>query len=158
VASDATNISVREVLAKFDTDFAPVAQAAENGEFALWVGSGISRQAPNLGDLIEHAFEFLRRKAIDPPTQAAFTLSLDEAVKLAGLDPAKLRLQYTAPFASWAEKGQIVTALWDQYSDLLDIRIVGERGDYILWDAIDIRTAFAHPRPPAATHLASGSS
>ena len=43
---DATNISVREVLAKFDTEFASVARAAENGEFALWVGSGISRQAP----------------------------------------------------------------------------------------------------------------
>jgi hypothetical protein len=156
VAPDATNISVREVLAKFDTDFAPVAQAAENGEFALWVGSGISQQAPNLGDLIERAFEFLRQKAIDPPTQAAFTLSLDEAVKLTGLDPAKLQPQYTTPFASWAEKAQIVTALWDQYSDLLDIRIVGERGDYILWDAIDIRTVFAHPRPPAATHLCIG--
>lgn len=156
MAPDATNISVREVLAKFDTDFAPVAQAAENGEFALWVGSGISRQAPNLGNLIERAFEFLRQKAIDPPTQAAFTLALDEAVKLAGLDPAKLRPQYAAPFASWAEKAQIVKALWDQYSDLLDIRIVGERGDFILWDAIDIRTAFAHPRPPAATHLCIG--
>jgi hypothetical protein len=156
VAPDATNISVREVLAKFDTDFAPVAQAAENGEFALWVGSGISQQAPNLGDLIERAFEFLRQKAIDPPTQAAFTPSLDKAVKLAELDPAKLRPQYTDPFASWAEKGQIVTALWKKYSDLLDIRILGERGDYILWDAIDIRTAFAHPGPPAATHLCIG--
>ena len=104
MAPDATNISVREVLAKFDTEFASVARAAENGEFALWVGSGISRQAPNLGDLIEHAFEFLRQKAIDPPTQAVFTLSLDEAVKLAGLDPVKVRHQYTAPFASWAEK------------------------------------------------------
>jgi hypothetical protein len=156
VAPDATNISVREVLAKFDTDFAAVAQAAENGEFALWVGSGISRQAPNLGELIERAFEFLRLKAIDPPTQAAFARSLEEAVTLAGLDPAKLRAQFTSPFASWAEKDQIVKALWDKYSDLLDIRIVGERGDFILWDAIDIRAAFAHPKPPSATHLCIG--
>jgi len=156
VPPDATNISVREVLAKFDTEFASVARAAENGEFALWVGSGISRQAPNLGDLIERAFEFLRQRAIDPPTQAAFTRSLDEAVTLAGLDPAMLQPQYMIPFASWAEKGQIVKALWDQYSDLLDIRIVGQRGDFILWDAIDIRTAFAHPKPPAATHLCIG--
>ena len=35
MAPDATNISVREVLAKFDTDFAPIAQAAENGDRAL---------------------------------------------------------------------------------------------------------------------------
>jgi hypothetical protein len=156
VAPDATNISVREVLAKLDTEFASVAQAAENGEFALWVGSGISRQAPNLGDLIERAFEFLRQKAIDPPTQAAFTLALDEAVTLAGLNPANLRPQYANPFATWAEMGQIVKALWDQYSDLLDIRILGERGDFILWEAIDVRTAFAHPKPPSATHLCVG--
>lgn len=156
MAPDATNISVREVLAKFDTEFASVAQAAENGEFALWVGSGISRQAPNLGDLIERAFEYLRQKALDPLTHAAFTRALDEAVTLAGLDPVKLRSQYSVPFASWPEKEEIVKALWDQYSELLDIRVIGERGDFILWEAIDIRTAFAHPKPPAATHLCIG--
>ena len=49
----ANEITVREVLAKIEAEFAPVADAVENGEFALWVGSGISRQAPNLGNLIE---------------------------------------------------------------------------------------------------------
>jgi hypothetical protein len=47
------------VLAEFEAKFAPVADAVENGEFALWVGSGISRQAPNLGDLIERAFDYI---------------------------------------------------------------------------------------------------
>jgi len=53
------------ILAKFDNEFVSIAQAAENGEFALWVGSGISRQAPDLGKLIERAFEYLRQKTID---------------------------------------------------------------------------------------------
>jgi hypothetical protein len=53
----ANQISVREVLAKFEAEFASVAKAVANGEFALWVGSGISRQAPNLGNLIERAFD-----------------------------------------------------------------------------------------------------
>ena len=156
MAPDATHISVREVLAKFDTDLASIALAAENGEFALWVGSGISRQAPDLGNLIERAFEYLRQKALDPHVGTAFTRALDEAVTLAGLDPAKLRPQYSAPFSGWPEKDEIVKKLWDQYSDLLDIRIIGERGDFMLWDAIDIRTAFAHPNLPAATHLCIG--
>ena len=52
LAPTANEISVREVLAKFETEFALVANAVENGEFALWVGSGISREAPNLGNLI----------------------------------------------------------------------------------------------------------
>jgi hypothetical protein len=154
--SDATKISVREVLGQFDSEFASIAQAAENGEFALWVGSGISRQAPNLGSLIARAFEYLRQKTLDPISQAAFSKALDEAVTLAGLDPAKLRPQYSVPFATWPEKDEIVNGLWDKYSDLLDIRIIGERGDFILWDAIDIRAAFGHPSPPAATHLCIG--
>jgi hypothetical protein len=153
---DATTISVREVLAKFDTEFAAIALAAENGEFALWVGSGISRQAPNLGSLIGRAFDYLQQRTLEPPTRIAFTRALDEAVTLAGLDPIGLRPQYAIPFASWPEKDEIVKKLWNQYSDLLDIRIVGEPGDFILWDAIDIRTAFAHPGPPAATHLCIG--
>lgn len=156
MAPDATEISVREVLAKFDTEFASVAQAAENGEFALWVGSGISRQAPNLGNLIERAVEYLRQRALDPLIQAAFIRALDEAVSLAGLDPVKLRPQYSVPFAGWPEKDEIIEKLWDQYSDLLDIRIIGERGDFMLWDAIDIRSAFDRPVLPSATHLCIG--
>lgn len=150
---DATHISVREVLAKFDADFASTAQAAENGEFALWVGSGISRQAPSLGGLIERAFEFLRQRAIDPADAAEFAPTLDEAVTLAGFDPAKLQPQYGTAFETWPEKKDIVDKLWNQYSDLLDIRVTGKPSDYILWDAIDIRAAFSASGPPAATHL-----
>lgn len=153
VTPDANNISVREVLGEFDAEFKSIAQAAGNGEFALWVGSGISRNAPDLGNLIELAFEYLRQKAVDPPSQKAFTRALDEAVTLAGFDPVKLRLQYSVPFTDWYEKDEIVTELWNRYSDLLDIRIIGERGDFVLWDAIDVRSAFANLGPPAATHL-----
>jgi len=156
VAPDATKISVREVLAKFDNEFASIAQALENGEFALWLGSGISRQAPDLGHLIERAFEYLRQRALDPVTRAVFTTALDEAVTLAGLDPVKLLPKYSVPFATWPEKDEIIKRLWDQYSNLLDIRIIGERGDFVLWEAIDIRSAFAHANPPAATHLCIG--
>ena len=72
LAPAADQISVREVLAKFQTELATVARAVENGEFALWVGSGISRNAPDLGDLIKRALEFLRARAIQPET-AEFT-------------------------------------------------------------------------------------
>ncbi len=60
LAPNATQISVQEVVAKLETDFAAVTHAVENGEFALWVGSGISRRAPDLGMLIERAIEYLR--------------------------------------------------------------------------------------------------
>jgi hypothetical protein len=75
----ANEISVREVLAKFEAAFATDANSVENGEFALWVGSGISRQAPNLGNLIERAFDYIRKRAIDPATAPAYLPALEEA-------------------------------------------------------------------------------
>ena len=53
LAPCANTISVRQVLEKLEADFSPMAAAVQEGEFALWVGSGISRKAPSLGDLIE---------------------------------------------------------------------------------------------------------
>jgi hypothetical protein len=79
--------------------------------------------------------------------------ALDEAVQKAVFDPAKLRGQYVTPFDTWSEKADIVNALWNCYSDLLDIRIKKQPNDFILWEAIDVRAAFADYHPPAATHL-----
>jgi hypothetical protein len=149
----ANEITVREVLAKFEAEFARVADAVENGEFALWVGSGISRQAPNLGDLIERAFDYIRERAIDPASAAAYMPGLEEALVLAEVEPARVRAQYGQPLAVWPEHDAIIGRLWTKYSRVLDIRIAGTDVDFILWEAIDIRQAFEHPAPPAAEHL-----
>lgn len=149
----ADEITVRELLARLEADFAPVALAVENGEFALWVGSGISRQAPNLGNLIERAFESIRERAIAPATAAAYMPALEEALGFAEVEPATIQARYAEPFADWPQHDAIIERLWTKYSRLLDIRIAGTAPDSILWDLIDIRQAFAHPAPPAAEHL-----
>ncbi|MBZ9738373.1 SIR2 family protein [Mesorhizobium sp. CO1-1-4] len=153
LAPTANQISVREVLDKFEAEFAPVAQAVENGEFALWVGSGISRQAPSLGMLIERAFDYLRERANDPASAADFTPALEEALALAEIDSAAVRPQYAQPLATWPEHDAIIDRLWTKYSRVLDIRVPGRDADFILWEAVDIRTAFERPAPPAAEHL-----
>lgn len=153
VSPKANEITVREVLAKFETEFASVANAVENGEFALWVGSGISRQAPNLGNLIERAFDYIREKAIDAATTAAFMPALEEVLRLAEVVPVQVQAQYGQPLAEWQEHHAIIDRLWEKYSRVLDLRIAGTPVDFILWDAIDIRQAFAQPAPPAAEHL-----
>ncbi|MGA3952007.1 SIR2 family protein [Ralstonia nicotianae] len=153
VTPTANEITVREVLEKFEAEFAPVADAVENGEFALWVGSGISRQAPNLGNLIERAFDYIRERATDPATTAAFMPALEEALRLAEVEPAHVHAQYGRPLVVWPERAAIIDRLWNKYSRVLDIRIAGTDADFILWDAIDIRQAFEHPAPPAAEHL-----
>ncbi|MGA8528380.1 MAG: hypothetical protein WB622_01615, partial [Acidobacteriaceae bacterium] len=132
MATFAANVSVRDVLVSLEAEFASISAAIANGEFALWLGSGISGQAPSLGGLIERAVEFLRQKAIDPPTAAAFTASLERVLALAKQDPPTLQHQYNQPFGMWPQKNAIVGELWNQYSDLLDIRIAGEADDYIL--------------------------
>lgn len=153
LAPTANDISVREVLAKFETEFAAVAHAVENGEFALWVGSGISRQAPNLGHLIERAFDFIRERAIDPGTAAAYLPALEEVLVLAEVAPSIVQSQYHEPLAGWPEHEAIINRLWNRYSRVLDVRIPGTSADFILWDAIDIRRAFENPARPAAEHL-----
>ena len=150
LTTTANEITVREVLAKFESEFARVADAVENGEFALWVGSGISTQAPNLGYLIERAFDYIRERAIDPAKAAAYMPALQEALGLAEVEPARVQAQYRQPLAVWPEHDAIIDRLWTKYSRVLDIRIAGTDADFILWDAIDIRRVFEHP---AAEHL-----
>lgn len=149
----ATDITVREVLAKLDAEFATTARALANGEFALWVGSGISRKAPNLGDLIAVALEHLRARAIDPATESEYMPALDEALALAGTARATLGGELHVSVHGWTMRDAIVGALWNRYSHVLDIRLPSRSSDFILWEAIDIRSKFAHPVPPAAQHL-----
>ena len=149
----ATEISVREVLAKFSAEFASMACAVENGEFALWVGSGISQQAPNLGDLIEQAFDYIRARAICRATAAAYSPALEEALSLAEIDPDNVQAHYSQPLAEWPEHDAIINRLWTKYSRVLDIRVPGTDSDFVLWEAINIRKAFEHPAAPAAEHL-----
>lgn len=155
MALDATaeQITVQEVLAKFEGEFAPVARGVENAEFALWVGSGISRRAPNLGNLIEQAFDYIRERAIAPATATAFVPALEEALALAEVEPASVAAQYGQPLAAWPQHDAIIDRLWTKYSRVLDIRIAGKDADFVLWEAIDVRRAFEHPAPPAAEHL-----
>jgi hypothetical protein len=150
----ATDITVLETLHKLDNEFAAMATAIENGEFALWIGSGISRQVPGLGGLIARAIEFIRQKAHDPATRAEFEPALLEAMKVAGLNAGTVQPHFGSAFDTWPMRETIIEGLWTKYSELLDIRIPNEAEDYMLWEAVDIRAAFATPNPPAATHLA----
>jgi hypothetical protein len=141
----ATTISVLDTLHKLDNDFGAMAAALENGEFALWVGSGISRNAPSLGTLVTHALEFLRRNALDSSTATKFKPAFVSALKLGGVELTDVEAQLVEPFAQWPNYVVIRDTLWNKYSELLDIRIPGEPNDFMLWNAVDVREAFSHP-------------
>ena len=110
----ASQKTVREVLAEFDGSFAVVARAIEDGGFALWVGSGISRQAPNLGDLIEKAFDYIRERAIVAATATAYMPAFQEALTLAEVIPASVESRFSQPVAQWPEHDVIINKLWNK--------------------------------------------
>lgn len=149
----AAAVTVLETLHKLDGDFGAMATAVENGEFALWVGSGISRKAPSLGGIIIRALEHLRQRAMDPATQAKFEPAFLAALKLSEIGAPDLH--FHDEFTAWPDdvREKIVNALWNKYSKLLDIRIKHEKDDYLLWDAVDVRDAFKNPASPACEHL-----
>jgi SIR2-like domain len=151
----ATNATVLEVLGKLDGAFAGMAKAFGNAEFALWVGSGISRRAPSLGGIIGRALEFLRQKAIGPDTHALFDPALRSALGHSGLAAAGAESYFGQPLAAWPPevRDPFINGLWKNYSKLLNVRIEGTAEDYILWDAVDVREAFSNPPPPACEHL-----
>ena len=150
---DATTISVLDTLHKLDDDFGAMAVAFENGEFALWVGSGISRKAPNLGVLVTRAIEFLRQMAVDATTSVKFRPALTRALRLAGVEIADVEPHIKENFPGWPNYLQIRDALSNKYSELLDVRVPGEPNDFMLWDAVDVREAFGRPAAPACEHL-----
>ena len=150
---NATTISVQQTLDLLDNDFSRMAQAFANGEFALWVGSGISRKAPGLKQLIARALEHLRAKVADPTTRPKFEAAFDEALRLGNVNLANLGPRLTQQFRTWPDCDQIEQTINDKYSELLDIRIEGEPVDYMLWEAVNIRDAFYPPHPPTCEHL-----
>jgi hypothetical protein len=149
----ADEISVAEVLKRFEQDFATFSRAVENGEFAFWIGSGISRNAPNLGHLLSKAAEFLREKALAEGGNGKFSSTLRELLEISGFGPELLDANVHEQFSKWPDQKAIVDGLWNKYSEVLDLRVPYEASDYILWNAIEIRAAFEAPPSPAIEHL-----
>lgn len=153
----ATDISVLEVVEKFDTaPFQVVANAVANGEFSFWVGSGISRNAPSLGGLIDRAIEFIRIRAMNAATESVFMPVLEEVLVLARVEKSAVAANLGVPFVDWPLSDAIRDELWTKYSELLDIRVQDEEADYVLWDAVGIREAFTAPPLPDAPHVCIG--
>ncbi len=149
----AHEITVPQILQLLDGDFSSFAEAASNGEFSFWIGSGISRNAPNLGDLLESCVEYLRRKFEAECGHGVYSDALSEVMEISGYQNEPWTDWISAPFCDWPKKNEIISNLWNKYSDVLDVRIQGQPEDFILWDAINIREAFRNPKPPAAEHL-----
>jgi hypothetical protein len=136
--------------------FPAVTAAICDGEFALWVGSGISRlKAPDVGRLITALIEHMRTTcdrsdATDPLLTTLKTILVGSA----GLAEAEFTaLPLDQPFPTWPQRAAIISALWNKYSALLNLRPAGKDRDYMLWEAVDVRAQYGHLDDPDTKHL-----
>src|SRR6266852_2036129 len=86
----AATISVRETLDLLDGSFLALAQGVGQGRYALWLGSGISRdRVPDLKGVIKKILSYLRDRINPADPNCRFLIALKEILKLAELSSAE---------------------------------------------------------------------
>ncbi len=153
---NAATITVPETLALLDGSFATVSRGVAEDRYVLWLGSGISfGRVDGLRQVIAKVLEFLRARTTPGDPTCRFGRALRAALDHAPLTATEnARVDLTQPFAAWPDHNDIVDRLCNNYARLLDINVDGEPDDYLLWEAVDIRSTFADPaKPPDVEHL-----
>lgn len=155
-ATDAATISVAQVLDLLDGPFRSFATGLYRQRYALWLGSGISRdRVPGLPELVLRVVEHLRSRADFTNESCAFARAFWASLHLASLSPLeKPGIDPSSPVESWAIADVISTRLTGAYADLLNIRVEGEPPDYLLWNALDVVGVYAaEDLEPDCEHL-----
>lgn len=144
-----------ETLALLDDKFEAVADAIENGTYALWLGSGISKErVADLTGVVKRVLSFLQSNIDPADADCAFRKGLEEALELGDLTPTeRASIDVSSPTHSWPIGDRLSDKLVWKYADLLDIRIPGEPDDFLLWAAVDVRATYPPSARPDCEHL-----
>lgn len=150
----AASISVKETLAFFDGKFAGLSKGVAQGEYAFWLGSGISRdRVIGLDGVLAKLIEFLRTRAT-AAANCGYRLALEKIIAMASPSAEeRAAIDLSQPSSTWASLQDILKRLWNQYSAVLSVEIPGEKLDYLLWVGLDFPNTFA-AQPADAEHLA----
>lgn len=148
---NAATITVREALQLLDAQFADFAAGVNEGEYALWLGSGISRgRVVGLNGVLRKIIEFLRTRIATVDVNCAFRLALDHVLTHAVLsEDEQARVNYDVDSAQWPDIETILERLAERYSRVLDVSVTGQAADYLLWVAADFCQTFANQEPDA---------
>jgi hypothetical protein len=152
----AATITVQGTLGLLDGPFRLFAEGVVEDRYALWIGSGISRgRLDDLPYLIRRVLAFLQSRITVGDANCRFRTALAEALALSNLTAAqKKNIDLDRPISEWTDLDQIVGRLVSEYAKLLNVAVEGEDPDYLLWEAVDVRGAFANPAAtPDAEHL-----
>lgn len=148
--------TVAEVLACFEDEFAAAASAFARGDYALWLGSGISRDVvPSVDQLLRNLLDFLQQRADPTNDRCRFSAALDEILNITVV-PAELRdpIDFAEPVASWPRLPELIAWLSDKYAAVLDVRVEGEEPDFLVWAGISAASTYGSPHlHPDVEHL-----
>jgi hypothetical protein len=152
----ASTISLKETLDLLDGTFLGVSQGVVNGQYALWLGSGISRdRVIGLDGVLAKLIEFLRVNAEADP-ECPYRKALKNVLELAGsTEEEKAAIDFEQPATNWPCLPSLLRRLWQQYADVLSVEVGTEKLDYLLWVGLDFANTFAK-QDADAEHLAIG--
>lgn len=139
--------TVRAVLSRFGNGMPAFTTAFLDGQYVLWLGSGISRdRVPNVYELLGRVVEFLRSRIDLDDEHCFYRSALDDVLALASLTEVERgSLDYGIPFAEWSSRDRIAGVLVARYSEVLDVRVRGKARDFLVWEALDVPETYGSP-------------
>jgi hypothetical protein len=155
-APKAANITLPQTLGLLDGPFASFAAAVCEDGYAFWLGSGISLgRVEGLKNLITRVLDHLQRRVQLGDPNCRFRHILHEIMNLAALGDAEHAANdVEQPITRWPALGTMVERLVGNYARFLELAPNGEDPDYLLWEAVDVRTTYADPSiRPDSEHL-----
>lgn len=152
----AASISIRETLALLDTEFAGLAEGVAQGSYALWLGSGISRdRIIDVNGVLATLLEFLRTNVTASAT-CNYRAALDKVINLASPSAdERAQIDYAHPVIEWACIRDLLSRLWNQYSAALSVEVPPNPLDFLVWVGLDFANTFS-TQEADAEHLAIG--
>lgn len=152
----AATISIRATLAMLDGPKREIADGVAKDQYALWLGSGISRERlPDLRDVAMQLLVGLHSRVDPEDEQCRFRKALGEVVALANPSPDEwTRVDYDQPPNTWPDFNALAARLVHNYALMLNVTVDGEEQDYLLWDVLDAANIYADPGiEPDTEHL-----
>jgi len=140
--------TVKAALDRFDSAFSDFVAAFNEGQYVLWLGSGISRaRVPNVNALLVRVVEHLRANIVDGDVDCPYRAALGEVLRLAGLgsdDLASIDLSISVD--EWPLRDRVISTLVTNYSRVLDV-LVGDDNpdDYLVWTGLDVPNTYGSP-------------
>ncbi len=149
----ASNISIAETLDLLDGPHNNFSAGFEAGQYALWLGSGISRErVVGLDGVLSKLLENLRLRITS--ADCSHRRALDKILELADFSTdEKAQVDIAQPVSSWPIHDALIDRLWNKYSKVLSTEVQGQPFDYLLWDVLEFPTTFAVQKADAE-HLA----